>query len=196
MDTKLFLDHISKWWKIMNTKHPLGGLHCLDNRLQLIKKIEILFFEWTSLLDPRMEFHESSKCKWKESSWHSKSRRNASKETFCALKLTIQCVVELVPGPYMVENLEFLMYYWGSFKRINSKPVLSNIGKWVGTTTAFLVNKYTSLRKKTKKLRILSLTSLNSKVKNKFELRDLLKFRMPEFTRSALWNTREFLWSV
>ena len=171
LDTKLFIEYISTWWKIMNVKHPFSGQRSLDDMLHPIKTLKDKNYNF--LQDFSNWIH-----KWNTlSSLKGKERKDLgipgkggmlSKETFCALQLTMESMIEIVK--YLFETLSFSYVLPGKFQTDNLEARFGQYRQMSGGNYNISCQQ---IYESEKKLRIISLISLHSDIKGKFELKHL-----------------------
>lgn len=199
LDTKMFIDFISNWWKIINVKHPKKGEHTNDKMSHPIKTLE----------DSQYIFLQKFSCwlnEWNKLSMLKRDEKRKlgipckggflSKETFFALKFTTDTMLEIVKHAFESLGMSYILL--GKFQTDNLE---ARFGQYRQMSGGNYNISCLQVLESERKLKILSLIRLYSSQKGEFQLKNLdyLKqnenfqsFEVPEFFYNTFNSHNDF----
>ena len=170
-DTKLFIDLICKWWKVMNVKNPSKGKHLNDPMSEPIKSIQddnfmflIKFHEWLTEWDKLYNLKAIEK---KNLGIPTKGGI-LSKETFFALKFTSNNIIEVIK--YIFETIGSSYVLLGKFQ---TDSLEAHFGQYRQMSGGNFNVSCMQVIEAESKLKILNLISMYSENCGEFQIKDL-----------------------
>lgn len=171
LETKMFLEFIANWWKIVNVKHPHKGEHLNDNMCYPIKSLKddnFIFLEKFSLWLNELHEINSLKADEKKKLGIPSKGGMLSRETFFALKFTTDTMIEIVKNAF--ENLGMSYILLGKFQ---TDSLEARFGQYRQMSGGNYNISCSQVMESERKLKILNLLSLYSENEGRFNLRNL-----------------------